>query len=242
MMASANRLSHDMPESDERPVSAGLYFGLILAVLILCFSHIDRVIAATSGDETSEAKRPPMVERAAPAEVNPVRPSPAIQAAAPQTASEVLTPQMRATLEHVARRYRVSSEALVPIFRAVQSSGRERKLDPLLIVAVIGIESGFNPFSESAMGALGLMQVMPRFHLDKLPAGTEKWQFLDPATNIQVGAHILQESIHRHGGLIPGLQQFAGALNDEAQAYANKVLAEKERLEQAARSSGLRGV
>ncbi len=146
---------------------------------------------------------------------------------------EVLTPRLRAVLDHIARRYRVSPDALRPIFQTVQLSGRERNLDPLLIVAIIGIESSFNPFSESSMGALGLMQVVPRFHQDKLPAGAEKSHFLDPVTNIRVGTHVLQESISRNGGLIAGLQQFGGAINDEERTYSNKVLAEKERLEQA---------
>lgn len=153
-------------------------------------------------------------------------------AAAPR---EILTPRMSAALEHVARRYRVSSEALHPIFQAAQSTAQERQLDPLLIVAIIGIESGFNPLSESSMGAIGLMQVIPRFHLEKLPSGSEKSHFLDPVINIRVGSHVLEESIRRNGDLIAGLQQFGGAINDEGKTYASKVLAEKERLEQAVR-------
>ena len=161
---------------------------------------------------------------------------------APPTAliptSEALTPQLHAALEHIARRYRVSPEALRPIFYAVQLTGKERNVDPLLLVAIIGIESGFNPFSESAMGAIGLMQVVPRFHQDKLPAGAENSHFLDPVTNVRVGTHVLQESIRRSGGLIPGLQQFGGAIDDQELTYSNKVLAEKERIEQAVRRNG----
>jgi hypothetical protein len=146
---------------------------------------------------------------------------------------EVLTPRLVAALDYIARRYRVSADALRPIFQAAQLIGRETNLDPLLIVAIIGIESSFNPFSESAMGALGLMQVMPNYHQDKLPAGAGKVHFLDPLINVRVGTHVLQESITRNGGLIAGLQQFAGAVDDETQSYATKVLAEKQRLEQA---------
>jgi hypothetical protein len=58
--------------------------------------------------------------------------------------------------------------------------------------------------------------------------------FLDPVTNVQVGAKVLKESIRRNGGLESGLQQFAGAANDPDRRYATKVLAEKQRLEQAA--------
>ena len=144
-----------------------------------------------------------------------------------------LTPKMQGALDYVARRYRVSTDALEPIFQTAQAAGRELRLDPLLIIAVIGVESGFNPFSQSVVGARGLMQVVPRFHLDKLPEEADAEDFLDPVTNVRVGARVLKESIRRHGGLEVGLQQFGGALNDPARRYASKVLAERQRLEQA---------
>ena len=142
-----------------------------------------------------------------------------------------LTPPMRNALDYVTRRYRVSQKALLPIFEAAQITGRQRGVDPLLIVAVIGIESGFNPLAESSMGAQGLMQVIPRFHQDKVPEGAGDSPFLDPVINVQVGVHVLQESIRRSGGLIAGLQQYSGSSDAEG-AYASKVLAEKRRLEQ----------
>jgi hypothetical protein len=79
------------------------------------------------------------------------------------------------------------------------------------------------------------MQVMPRFHKDKLPDDAGALPFFDPVTNVQVGARILRESINRNGGLVPGLQQFGGAMNDPDRRYSGKVLAERQRLEQAAR-------
>lgn len=165
----------------------------------------------------------------------------ALPAAAPEAvpvseapAADPLTPRMRAALESVARRYRVSMDALEPIFGAAEIAGRDLRLDPLLIVAVIAVESRFNPFSESVVGAQGLMQVMPRFHQDKLPKGADELSFFDPVVNVRVGARVLKESIQRNGGLIPGLQQFAGAADDAEQRYAGKVLAEKARLESVA--------
>ena len=141
-----------------------------------------------------------------------------------------LEPRLRAAMDYVSRRYKVSSEAVQPIFATAQVVGRELHIDPLLIIAVIGVESSFNPFSQSGFGAQGLMQVVPRFHQDKLP---EEASFLDPVTNVQVGARVLKEYIHRHGGLEEGLQQFGGAMNDAGRRYAGKVLAERQRLEQA---------
>jgi soluble lytic murein transglycosylase-like protein len=141
---------------------------------------------------------------------------------------------MRAALDYASRRYRVSAEALVPIFAATQLAARDLRVDPLLIIAVIGIESSFNPFSESAMGAQGLMQVIPRYHRDKLPDNAGRLHLFDPVANIQVGTQALYEYIRRNGDIVGGLQQFAGDPGDPDQAYAAKVLAEKERLESAA--------
>lgn len=149
--------------------------------------------------------------------------------------STALTPRLQRALDFVSRRYRVAPEALVPVFEAAQAVGRERRLDPLLIVAIIGIESRFNPFAESASGAQGLMQVIPGYHLDKIPQGAGLQPFLDPVTNIQVGVHVLEEAIRWRGSLTAGLQHYGGASDDPGSGYANKVLAEKERLEQAAR-------
>ena len=142
---------------------------------------------------------------------------------------------MKAALDIVVQRYRVSPEALKPVFDAIQSIARERNLDPLLLVAVISIESRFNPFSQSPMGAQGLMQIIPRYHQDKVPPAAGEQPFLDPVTNVRIGAHVLQEAIQRQGGLVDGLQYYGGAVDDEEKTYATKVLAEKLRLEQAAR-------
>lgn len=159
---------------------------------------------------------------------------PDVTAETTEIKSEALSPRMRGALDYVSKRYHVSNAALQPIFATAQVAGRELRLDPLLIIAVIGVESGFNPFSQSVVGAQGLMQVVPRFHLDKLPSDAGELPFFDPQTNVQVGAKVLKESIHRNGGLESGLQQFGGAANDPDRRYASKVLAERQRLEQAA--------
>jgi hypothetical protein len=153
--------------------------------------------------------------------------------ASAEPANEALNARMLVAMDYVSRRYHVSSDALQPIFATAQATGRQLKLDPLLIIAVIGIESRFNPFSESVVGAKGLMQVMPQFHQDKLPEDADQAAFLNPVINVQVGAKVLKESIRRNGGLENGLQQFGGATSDPARRYSSKVLAERQRLEQA---------
>ena len=152
-----------------------------------------------------------------------------------------LTAPMSTALEHVARKYRVSAHALAPIFEAVQAAGREQNLDPLLLIAVISIESRFNPYSQSVVGAQGLMQIIPRYNLDKVPEGSGALPFLNPVINVRVGAKILHENIQQHGSLVAGLQKYAGAVDDETHNYANKVLAEKQRLYQISRRDNGQG-
>lgn len=159
-------------------------------------------------------------------------------AAGPEVQAGEISPRLRAALEYSARRYRVSPQALTPIFQAAQQNAHELGLDPLLIISVIAVESSFNPFSESVMGAQGLMQIIPRFHKDKLPADAGEAPLFDPVINVAVGSKVLHEYIRRNGSVAAGLQQFNGSLSDPAQSYANKVLAVKERMESAGRRNG----
>jgi len=142
---------------------------------------------------------------------------------------------LRGSVEYLARKYRVSATAIEPLVQAAHAAGERVGIDPHLIVAVMAIESGFNPIAESPMGAQGLMQVIPRYHQDKLESLAPQGTLLDPVLNIQVGALVLKESIRRAGSLEAGLQQYAGATSDDDGQYAAKVMAEKLRIEAAAR-------
>ena len=140
-------------------------------------------------------------------------------------------PEYRALAGYLARRYRVAQEATEQLVGAAHEAGSRTGVDPLLILAVMAVESSFNPIAESVMGAKGLMQVMPRYHQDKLDAHGGEDAVFDPMTNIMVGARILKDAVRRGGGLMPGLQLYNGAFGDENQQYAQKVMAVKERLQ-----------
>jgi soluble lytic murein transglycosylase-like protein len=146
-----------------------------------------------------------------------------------------LDSSMRAVVDYICRRYRVSAVAVEPLVRTAQSAARAAGIDPLLVIAVIGVESSFNPLSESVVGAQGLMQVIGRYHPEKVNTQSDRSALLDPVTNIQVGVLVLRESIRRAGSVEAGLQQYNGAPDDPDLYYAHKVLAERQRLELAAR-------
>lgn len=159
-----------------------------------------------------------------------------VKAADPVAAAEAVLPsaEVRTVVDYLSRRYRVAAAAVEPLVLTAQEAGARTGLDPVLLVAVMAIESGFNPIAESPMGAQGLMQVIPRFHRDKIDAVPGD-DLLDPAVNIHVGALVLKECVLRAGSLEAGLQQYAGAVSDSEGLYAAKVLAEKQRIETALR-------
>ncbi|MBE0621430.1 MAG: lytic transglycosylase domain-containing protein [Burkholderiales bacterium] len=148
------------------------------------------------------------------------------------TAANTENPEYRALAVYLARRYKVAQEATEQLVGAAHEAGNRTGVDPLLILSVMAVESSFNPIAESVVGAKGLMQVMPRYHLDKLNALGGEDAVFDPMTNIMVGARILKDAVRRGGGLMPGLQLYNGAFDDDSQRYAQKVMAVKERLQQ----------
>lgn len=138
----------------------------------------------------------------------------------------------RALSEFVANRYRVSQTVAFDLVELAHRVGKDLQLDPLLIIAVISIESRFNPIAESVKGAKGLMQIIPKYHTDKLQVFGGVDSVFDPETNIQVGAQILKEYIRTTGNVGIALQMYAGALSDNEDQYTNKVMNEKARLQQ----------
>ncbi len=160
------------------------------------------------------------------------------QAVVLPTTTPLVTPDMRRVSEYLAHRYRVASPAVEPLVAAAHMVGGKVGLDPMLILAVVAIESNFNPFAESHKGAQGLMQVIPRYHQDILARqGDADNPLLDPITNIEVGAKVLKNSIVKAGNLKDGLQQYGGAADDNGSLYATKVLAIKQQLDLAKKNA-----
>jgi len=141
-------------------------------------------------------------------------------------------PEQRAVTEFIAKRYRVAQGAIADFVATAYRAGGEWKVDPLLILAVMAIESRYNPVAESNMGAKGLMQVIPKYHPEKLAEHGGEAALLDPQVNIQVGAKILREYLRRFGETETALQMYAGAFDEPNSTYAFKVLAERARLVQ----------
>jgi soluble lytic murein transglycosylase-like protein len=139
--------------------------------------------------------------------------------------------EQRAVTEYIAKRYRVSDQAVAGYVALAYQAGAQYSVDPLLILAVMAIESSYNPVAESPVGARGLMQVMPKYHLEKLLDRGGEYAVLEPEVNIAVGAQILRDYQRRFRDTETALQMYGGALDDPSTLYASKVLAEKARLD-----------
>ena len=146
-----------------------------------------------------------------------------------------LSRQQASVAQWLARRYRVAPE---PISRLVQEAwrvGERAHLDPTLILAIMAVESSFNPFAQSNVGAQGLMQVMTKVHNDKYEAFGGNHAAFDPVTNLRVGVQVLKECIARAGSIENGLRYYVGAANlPDDGGYAGKVLSEQRAMRQVA--------
>jgi soluble lytic murein transglycosylase-like protein len=194
----------------------------VAAALIAAIAAAAVPVVRTWGPTSSDVAPPSLAPRSAsPAHVH--------------FGTEELTPSAELLAGFVARHYRVARESARDMVRAAFREGRQNDVDPLLILAVIAVESRFNPIAESEQGAVGLMQIVPRFHMDKVGAGVDAGvhSFLPPRANIAIGARILKDSIRRGGGEVAGLQLYNGSFDDESRAYSNRVQVERRRLEEA---------
>ena len=146
-----------------------------------------------------------------------------------------LPKQQAAVTYWLSKKYKVAAEPLGALVAEAYEIGQRTKLDPTLILAIMAIESSFNPFAQSPVGAQGLMQVMTSVHTDKYENFGGQFAAFDPVTNLRVGVKVLQECITRAGSVEGGLRFYVGAGNLEADGgYASKVMVEYGRLKEVA--------
>ncbi|MBQ0961356.1 lytic transglycosylase domain-containing protein [Ideonella sp. 4Y11] len=147
------------------------------------------------------------------------------------TELHTLSRPQAAVTQWISRRYRVAPEPVARLVQEAWSVGQRAGLEPTLLLAIMAIESGFNPFAQSPVGAQGLMQVMTRIHNDKYESMGGRLAAFDPVSNLRVGVAVLRECIARAGSLEGGLRYYVGAANlDDDGGYAGKVLSEHRHL------------
>ncbi len=200
-----------------RAIVLALLASLCIALVTTAAVRVDRFV------EAHPATSAPRVLAAAQDARLATRPVPAVAREA--------GPEIEALAALVAKKYRIAPEVTRALVATTYREGQRLGVDPLLIIAVIAVESRFNPIAQSDAGALGLMQVIPGYHKDHIEAAHVD-SVLDPHSNIRLGARVLKEYIRRGGTEVAGLQLYNGSADDATNAYATKVLGEKQRLHQ----------
>lgn len=144
-------------------------------------------------------------------------------------------PKQQANVAHwLSRKYRVAPEPLSALVAEAFSVGEKVRMDPTLILAVMAIESRFNPYAQSPVGAQGLMQVLTRVHTDKYEGFGGQMAAFDPLANLRVGVKVLQDCIKQAGSVEGGLRLYVGAVTTDGSDYINKVMAEHLRIQSVA--------
>lgn len=104
------------------------------------------------------------------------------------------------------------------IARWVYVYSKHFDLSPELILGVIAVESRFDHFAVSNVGAIGLMQVMPFW---KNELGSADDNLLEIETNLRYGCAILRHYIDRYKQLDKALAAYNGSLGK--MKYPNKI-------------------
>ena len=106
------------------------------------------------------------------------------------------------------------------LLRLVHQAATRAGLKPDLVLAVMHVESLFDPYALSYVGAQGVMQVMPFW---KAEIGRPDDNLIDLATNLQYGCAILKFYLDKeNGNLRRALARYNGSLGSNR--YPDKVL------------------
>ncbi len=160
----------------------------------LCFAALLALLAPCANQAPAPGALPP-VSAAPPALETPAeRPS-------------VFDPdQRRAVAERIERRgRRMTPGERLRVVDTIMLASREYDVSPQLVLAVIEIESAYNPHAVSPVGAMGLMQLMPRTGAEVAERTAERWHgtstLFEPEANIRLGVAYLRELIDRYDSI-----------------------------------------
>lgn len=123
-------------------------------------------------------------------------------------------------MSHKLKRYIKDPKERLYILRNVHREAKRAGLEPELVLAVIQIESAFDPYAVSVVGAQGMMQVMPFW---KKEIGRPDDNLINLETNLRYGCTILKHYLDREKGkLAPALARYNGSYG--SYKYSRKVM------------------
>ncbi|EEA04403.1 Lytic transglycosylase catalytic [Burkholderia sp. H160] len=119
--------------------------------------------------------------------------------------------------------FRISAGDSLKIAQAVLTEANRYSMSPILLLSVMAVESGFDPHAVSAIGARGLMQILPAAHPHAFASVKE---LDDPAVNIRIGSSILRDCLDASGGDVnAALWRYSGG----GKGYARRVVVHMQR-------------
>lgn len=127
----------------------------------------------------------------------------------------------------VTETFKIAKSQAEEIVLTAEQNAEEHNLDPNLILGIIAKESSFRPHVTSSVGAVGLMQVFPKWHPEKIE-GLSYDELFETGTNVRIGTTILVEYIAwAKGDLAKALKRYSG----NARQYAERVLKYKDSID-----------
>ena len=147
-------------------------------------------------------------------------------------AMQELMPEQVKVTRWLSRKYRIAPQPLEQLVAEAWQLGQISQVPPTLILAVMAVESGFNPFAKGTQGANGLMQIDPQAQQATLQAFGGRLAVFDPLTNVRIGVRLLQSSIQEAGSLREGVLRYGRASGQASEeSYADRVMTEHRQLE-----------
>lgn len=138
--------------------------------------------------------------------------------------------QLQNVAAHISKTSKVDLNKVEEIVLASVVQAEKEGLDPALLLSLISIESTFKTTAHSHAGAMGLTQVIPKYHPEKIAkiGHAKNLYTIDGA--LKVGVEVLKEYLERSkGNLRTALQMYNGSLGDKNYKYSKKVIAQMER-------------
>ena len=104
----------------------------------------------------------------------------------------------------------------------IEETAESYGISPKLVKAIIKVESGGNANAVGDNGnSLGLMQIQPRYHAQRLKEGES---LLDPRVNVRIGCEILSEIMAKYGTLDEALTVYNAGHDTGSREYANEYM------------------
>lgn len=148
------------------------------------------------------------------------------------TAVQDLPKDQMLVTQWLSRRYKVSPEPLGALVSEAWTAGERSQIAPTLILAVMAIESRFNPFASGTQGGMGLMQIEPEAHTQTLTPFGGRLAAFDPVTNLRVGTRHLQFLMQQSTSVEDALRLYAiDSGQGKDSMYVDRVLSEQKQLD-----------